>query len=232
MVHVLLVEDDVAIAKIIQYYLKQEKRYEVVWAKTAGEAMASGRFRFDIILCDILLPDVNGIDLCVSLRQWHSCPIIFISCLDDSDTIVQALERGGDDFIVKPFDNKVLVARIEANLRRMQRQVQKNRDQSISFQGFTLNVLQHMVIRGDKTYKLSDIEYRILAFFVQNPNRFYTAEEIYQAVWGNDTYGDVRTVVVHIHNLRKKVEEDSSNPRYLKSEWGQGYIFVDDRNTD
>lgn len=97
MVKVLLVEDDDTIARIIKYYLNQEAFYDVLWVKTAGEAMGASRDHFDVILLDILLPDVSGIDLCEKLRGWHSCPIIFISCLDDSNTIVNALEKGGDD---------------------------------------------------------------------------------------------------------------------------------------
>ena len=224
MIHVLLIEDDAAIAKIIQYYLKQEKCYEVTWAKNAGEAMAFGRRQFDVILSDILLPDVNGIDMCANLRKWHQCPIIFISCLDDSDTIVSALEQGGDDFIVKPFDNKVLAARIQANLRRAgKRPVEKAG--RFEFPAFSLDTQRHMVIKDGKTIKLSDIEYRILSFFIQNPGRFFTAEEIYNAVWGKDSYGDFRTVLVHIHNLRKKIEDNPAEPKYLQSEWGSGYIF-------
>ncbi|MCI8402307.1 MAG: response regulator transcription factor [Lachnospiraceae bacterium] len=227
MIHVLLIEDDAAIAKIIRYYLRQEKNYDVVWARTAGEAMACGRDQFDVVLCDILLPDVNGIELCASLRQWHSCPIIYISCLDDSDTIVRALEQGGDDFIVKPFDNKVLVARIQANLRRAGSRVQE-RNRKLEFEGFCLDLVQHTVLRDMETYKLSDIEYRILSLLIQNANRYFTAEEIYRAVWGSDHYGDVRTVLVHIHNLRKKIERIPSEPVYLKSEWGHGYLFAGD----
>ena len=99
MTEVLLVEDDSVIARIIQFYLKKEQRYEVTWAKTAGEAIGESRRHFDVILLDILLPDVNGIELCAKLREWHKCPIIFISCLDNAETIVNALEAGGDDFI-------------------------------------------------------------------------------------------------------------------------------------
>lgn len=96
------------------------------------------------------------------------------------------------------------------------------------FKGFSLDTLQHCVSREGKKIKLSDIEYRILHFFIQNPLRYFTAEEIYSAVWGKDCYGDVRTVLVHIHNLRKKIEMNPIAPDYLKSEWGNGYIFIGD----
>jgi DNA-binding response OmpR family regulator len=225
MVQVLLVEDDAMIAKIILYYLEKEKHYLVTWAKTAGEAMAFARDNYDVILLDIRLPDVNGIDLCDRLREWHNCPIIFISCLDDSDTIVRALEMGGDDYLTKPFDNKVLVARIEANLRRAHMDLQNSPQNSLSCDGFTLDARTHTLYKQDQQYSLSMMEYRVLRFFLQHPNRFYNSDELYKSVWGNDSFGDVRTVLVHIHNLRKKIEDDYSAPKYLKNVWGKGYIF-------
>lgn len=225
MIQVLLVEDDALIAKVIQYYFQQEKHYLVTWAKTAGEAIASARDDFDVILLDIRLPDVNGIDLCDRLREWHNCPIIFISCLDDSDTIVRALEMGGDDYLTKPFDNKVLVARIEANIRRAHMDSQNNPQNTLTFNEFAIDAATHTLIKQGQQNKLSIMEYRILRFFLQHPNRFYTANELYKLVWGNDSFGDVRTVLVHIHNLRKKIEDDYADPKYLKNIWGKGYIF-------
>ena len=115
---VLIVEDDKEIARIIRYYLSQDNLYEVVSAASAEEALFLARDAYDIILLDVGLPDQSGIDLCAQLRQWHDCPILFISCLDDSNTIISALQQGGDDYIVKPFDNEILHARIQANLRR------------------------------------------------------------------------------------------------------------------
>lgn len=225
MVRVLLVEDDELIAKIIRYYLGQENSYDVMWVKNAGEALYAARDAYDIILMDILLPDVNGIDLCARLREIHYCPIIFISCLDDSDTIVKALEAGGDDFIVKPFDNKVLAARIQANLRRAKHDVTTSSLNQLVCADFILDASTHAVIKGNLTIKLSLIEYRILALLMQNPNTYYTSEEIYKIIWGKDSYGDVRTVTVHMHNLRKKIEEDPTNPKHMKNEWGKGYVF-------
>ena len=102
MIKVLLVEDDTIVAKIILYYLEEEKLYEVKWAKTGGEALARARESFDVILMDVLLPDVNGIDLCEKLREYHDCPILFLSCLDDSDTIVNALQKGATIFWPSP----------------------------------------------------------------------------------------------------------------------------------
>ena len=133
MIRILLVEDDDEIARIIKYYLGQEEIYEIVRGRNADEAITLSRDWFDIILLDVMLPDENGIELCSKLREWHQCPIIFISCLDDSNTIISALEKGGDDYITKPFDNKVLSARIQANLRRVQMERQAQVKNVMSF---------------------------------------------------------------------------------------------------
>ena len=120
MIRVLLVEDDAMIREMTRVFLESQKRFEVVCAASGEEALAHAKDPFDVILLDILLPDTNGMQLCQTLRSGHHCPIIFTSCLDDVDTIVHALELGGDDFLTKPYDNKVLVARILANVRRVQ----------------------------------------------------------------------------------------------------------------
>ena len=117
MIRVLLVEDDAMIREMTRIFLESQKRFEVVCAASGEEALAHAKDPFDVILLDILLPDTNGMQLCQTLRSGHHCPIIFTSCLDDVDTIVHALELGGDDFLTKPYDNKVLVARILANVR-------------------------------------------------------------------------------------------------------------------
>lgn len=225
MIHVLMIEDDPEIARIIQYYLIQEELYEVTWAKGFQEALSLSRDSFDIILLDVMLPDGDGLSLCTQLRMWHQCPIIFVSCLDDSSTIVSALNSGGDDYIVKPFDNRILSARIQANIRRV-RMDQNTIDQNIlSCSGFSLNAEKHELIKGDKHELLLPMEFRLLSFFMQNPLKPYKPSELYRLIWGKSSYGDHRTVVVHIHALRKKIENNPSSPLYLKSIWGKGYLF-------
>lgn len=225
MIQVLLVEDDDLIAKIIIHYLNQAKDYEVTRAKDAGEALFFARNPFDIILLDVLLPDADGLTLCERLCQWHSCPILFISCVDDSDTIVKALEAGGDDYLTKPFDNKVLLARIQANLRRAKKAVQPPAENKLRARNFTLDPLARRIEKAGSVCPLAAIEYQLLSFLMQNPRQFFTADELYRKVWGSDSYGDVRTVLVHIHNLRKKIEENPKEPLYLRNLPGRGYYF-------
>lgn len=177
---------------------------------------------------DILLPDTNGVDLCQRLRSWHHCPIIFTSCLDDTDTIVHALEMGGDDFLAKPYNNKILLARIMANIRRVQMDGAEPSVNGYHCSAFTLDANSHSVEKDGRSVHLADMEYRILTLFVRYPNTFFTANELYQKIWGKESLGDVRTVQVHIHNLRSKIEPDPAKPVYLKNVWGKGYVFQPD----
>ena len=220
-----IMEDDPVIRDTTRYFLQSQQNFEVVCAETGGDALSHAREKFDVILMDILLPDTNGVDLCQRLRSWHHCPIIFTSCLDDVDTIVHALELGGDDFLTKPYDNKVLVARILANVRRVQMDAAEPSLRGYTCPAFRLDADNRSVHCRGEDIHLADMEYRILSLFVRNPNTFFTANELYQKIWGKDSLGDVRTVQVHIHNLRSKIEPDPAKPVYLCNVWGKGYVF-------
>ncbi len=226
MIKLLLVEDDQSIAKILLYYLEQTGEYQVVYTKNGGEAISAARNQFDVILMDIMLPDINGVELCRSLRTWQNCPILFITCIEDDDILVEALEAGGDDYLVKPFDNKVLHARIKATLRRAGAAQQPDKPQDIwDYPGFRVDARRQALVKNGKTYRLGNMEYRVLLHFLLCPRQYFSASELYSLIWEKPSYGDVRTVQVHIHNLRRKLEDDPSSPRYLCSEWGKGYYF-------
>ncbi len=189
MIRVLMVEDDPVIRDTTRYFLQSQQNFEVVCAETGGDALSHAREKFDVILMDILLPDTNGVDLCQRLRSWHHCPIIFTSCLDDTDTVVRALEMGGDDFLTKPYHNKVLVARIMANIRRVQMDAAEPNVNGYHCAAFTLDANRHSVEHDGQSIHLADMEYRILSLFVRYPNTFFTANELYQKIWGKDSLG-------------------------------------------
>lgn len=226
MIRVLMVEDDPVIRDTTRYFLESQNNFAVVCAATGGEALDHAREHFDVILMDILLPDTNGVDLCQRLRAWYRCPVIFTSCLDDTETIVRALELGGDDFVPKPYNHKILLARIMANVRRVQMDAAEPSLNGYRCAAFALDSDSHSIRVGDRTVHLADMEYRILSLFVRFPNTFFTANELYRRIWGRDSLGDVRTVQVHIHNLRGKIEPDPAHPVYLKNVWGKGYVFA------
>lgn len=177
-----------------------------------------------IILLDIMLPDLDGVSLCEKLRKITFCPIIFISCLSDDETIIRALNMGGDDYLVKPFQAPVLLARIEANLRRC---AMSRSESSAAFHAgsLCLNPALQTVTKDERPIALSPTEYELLRFFMQNPGRFIRFDELYNAVWQRPSMGDLRTLFVHIAHLRQKIEDDPSHPNYIRTHMRDGYIF-------
>ena len=231
---VVLVEDQYVARQLFGLYLKDSEKYEIVRTLESASGIAEilRNVPVDLILMDILLPDTNGMDLCQRLRSWHHCPIIFTSCLDDTDTVVRALELGGDDFLTKPYNHKVLLARIMANIRRVQMDAAEPSVSGYHCAAFTLDSNSHCVEKDGRSIHLADMEYRILTLFIRHPNTFFTANELYRKIWGKESLGDVRTVQVHIHNLRSKIEPDPAKPVYLKNVWGKGYIFRPEGETE
>ncbi len=219
---ILLVEDDASVADIIRGYVLSDERYAVEWAQNAQQALQIARGGCDLILLDIMLPDVDGLALCASFRQTLFCPILFVSSLDDERTIVRALQLGGDDYIVKPFKAAVLLAKIEANLRRLRNSFAAAVEEKGAL---ALDENTHTLKKLGGVVYLSPTEFYIMQFFMRNPRRTLELEEIFRAIWQQPSYGDVRTVPVHIRNLRKKIEDDPDNPRYIKTIKRIGYWF-------
>ena len=174
-----------------------------------------------MILMDILLPDTNGVDLCQRLRSWHHCPIIFTSCLDDTETIVRALELGGDDFVSKPYDNKILLARIMANIRRVQMDAAEPSANGYHCAAFSLDANSHCVQKGAASIHLADMEYRILNLFVRHPNAF-TANQLYAKIWGKRTAWGMCARCRSISTISgARSSRTPQKPVYLKNVWGK-----------
>lgn len=225
MIRVLLVEDDLEISKILCGYLQQTEEYAVTAVADAESAKELGRGQWDVILMDVMLPDGSGIHLCEELRPEQKCPILFISCIDDDSVITEALAYGGDDYIVKPFSNAILNARIKANLRRVQMDQERKPKGSVLCGAFVLDEESMTVQVNGQTKKLGGMELRILAFFMEHPNQYFTSAELYKKLWGKPSLGDTRTVLVHIYNLRRKIEKDPAHPRIIRNVPGRGYTF-------
>lgn len=228
MKRILLVEDDEQVGQVILYYLSQRHDYQIDWAKEAKEALRIAKGPVDLILLDICLPDQDGVSLCAKLRETIYCPIIFISCLDDEDTIVRALETGGDDYITKPFSAKILETRIEANLRRVRLEHEEHIDsplQRIDFSDFSLNCANHTLECGGAVHHLAPIEFSILLYFIRNANRIISPDELYENIWGAPCFGDLRTVVTHVYNLRKLIDIGTGEQKHIVNVRGHGYCF-------
>ncbi len=225
---VLLVEDDLENCDILLHYLNKIGDYHTVVAHNAEEAYAAvKRQNFDLILLDIMLPGVDGIDICVQLRKTLYCPIIFISCLDDEETIVRAMRMGGDDYLTKPFRYPVLQAHMEAVLRRMHSVVPRQ-TQNLTFGPYELSVTEHILLRGEEKIYLSPTEFQLLVYFLNHQGTTLGFEEIYQYIWKKPSYGDLRTVFSHVRNLRKKIEKNPSAPEYIITVPRVGYQFRSD----
>lgn len=222
--HILLVEDDEEICEILQFYILKDAQYTITIVHTAEQALSLIKMRpFDLALVDIMLPGMDGIDFCARLRAHSWCPVIFISCINDDETIIRALKMGGDDYLIKPFQAPVLMARIDANLRRarmLHREIPGMQSRDL-----TINPDTRSVTKKGLPLSLSPTEYELLYYLMSHPDQFISFDELYQAVWQRPSLGDVRALFVHISHLRQKIEDDPSEPRYIRTHMRGGYIF-------
>ena len=225
MYRILLVEDDQDLSAIAFLNLTHAG-HQVDTAFTCAEAeQYLQQSEYDLILLDIMLPDRSGDDLCRSIRRECDCPIIFMSCLEDSDTIVGALRSGGDDYMVKPVRYPELLARADAVIRRSQNNRAQKNPTLRTFRSFTMDTLHHRLLRNDEEVDLSSIEYALLLYMVDHPDTLLLYQDLYEQVWSSDSLGDIRTVMVHISNLRKKLDPERRG--IISTVRGAGYIFSD-----
>ena len=230
MKRVLVVEDDADLALITALNLIK-RGYQVDQAYTCKQArQLLSENTYQVILLDVALPDMQGTELCSVIRAESSAPIIFMSCLSDSDVIITALNNGGDDYMIKPVDYDVLAVRIEAIMRRVRpAESSELREEKVEtvrqFRSFRVDTIHRRVIRGEEEVDLSAIEYSLLAYMMDHPDVLLLYQDLYKQVWGNDSLGDTRTVMVHISNLRKKLDPDKVG--IIATVRGAGYIFSD-----
>ncbi|MDQ0428942.1 two-component system alkaline phosphatase synthesis response regulator PhoP [Planomicrobium stackebrandtii] len=224
---VLIVEDDEGIRELMRLFLLK-KGYGVLQAEDGLRALALlEKEKPDIILLDVEMPGMNGLEVCEKIRLKTTLPILFVSYRKELVYKIQGLEAGGDDYITKPFDFNELEARIRAILRR---NGWKSGEQD------QLNILKyddlHIHVDACELYvagvpvKLYHKEFQLLLLLAQTPNRVWTAEQLYDQIWGYYSEGDVGTVKVHISNLRRKIEKDPANPQFIQTVRGFGYKFI------
>ncbi len=225
--NILVVDDDTDIIEIISLYLVSSG-YTVYTANKGKKALEIiENTHLDLIILDIMLPDFDGTRLCEEIRKVLYCPIIFISCVDEEEYILRALKLGGDDYITKPFNSKELIARVEANLRRIQydRKLPQKSTKKIILNDLVIDDENHVIVIDNKDIYLSPIEFSILKYMINNPSRVLTYTELYENVWNQKSIGDTRTVMVHVSNLRKKLQSSANSPKYIKTIKKMGYKF-------
>ena len=221
---ILVVDDDAYISDALKMYLTKEG-YEVGVAFDGGEALAAFKsFEPDLVLLDIMMPKKDGWQVCREIREMSSKPVIMITAKGEVFDKVLGLERGADDFIVKPFDMKEVSARIKAVLRRSHTRDNLDEGETIKLDGLEISQLKYELKLGGKPVDIPPKELELLYFLVSNYNRVFTRDQLLDKVWGFDYLGDSRTVDVHVKRLREKLE-GVSDKWLLKTVWGVGYKF-------
>ena len=225
MSHILLVEDDQDLSIITHANLTYagHKVDDAFTCAQAEELLSENQY--DLILLDIMLPDRSGDELCRTIRKDCDCPIIFMSCLEDSETIVGALRSGGDDYMVKPVRYPELLARVEAVIRRSGQRQEEPQNSVRAFKSFSVDTSHRSILREGERIDLSSIEYGLLRYMMDHPDTLLLYQDLYHNVWETDSLGDFRTVMVHISNLRKKLDPDHQG--IIETVRGAGYIFSD-----
>lgn len=220
---ILVVEDEKPIRSFIITNLKRNE-FEVLEAEKGNEALRLIKLeKPDLVLLDIGLPDVDGFQVCKEIScAYPSISIIILTALGQDLNKVRGLELGADDYIIKPFNPLELVARIKAILRRTNKQGQKN---MIQAGPFVVDLESQSIYKNDVLLEFTPREFCLMKVFTNNINKALTRDEILNIVWGEDFVGDPKTVDVHIRRLREKIEDDPSNPKYIETLWGRGYLW-------
>lgn len=225
MERLLVVDDERPIAEILQFNLERAG-YQVSVAFNGSEALA--RFEEEqphLVILDIMLPQMDGWEVCQAIRRKSSVPILMLTARDGEQEKVQGLELGADDYVVKPFSPREIVARVRALLRRSQGTTEILRDGSIEQGELRIEMSTHEVFKRGKKLDLTVREYELLLYLMLRPGQVFTRETLLEEVWGYEYYGDIRTVDVTVRRLREKIEDEPSNPQYLVTRRGVGYLL-------
>lgn len=223
MLKILLVDDDPNIRQLVNLYLQKEC-FEVTMAERGDEALKLFKTSPpNLMLLDIMLPGMDGWQVCREVRKISNIPIIMLTAKDETFDKVLGLELGADDYVVKPFDMKELVARIKAVSRRFQ--AADAPDKELVFPGLTISINQYTVMYMGKELEMPPKELELLYFLASHPGMVFTREQLLEQVWGYDYFGDSRTVDVHVKRLREKLTEGEKLGWMIKTVWGVGYKF-------
>ncbi len=219
---ILIVDDENDIAELISDILEDEG-YSTTIKNSGNDAIAEIKENdYDLILLDVMMPDISGTEVCANIRNHTSSPIIFVTAKTALSSKLVGFEVGADDYITKPFVNEELVARVKAHLRREERIEKKNNNNVIEIGEIKLNKESFEVYKNGNLITLSTKEFELLSYLMENAGIVLSKEQIYQSVWKNN-YGDIGTVAVNIKSLRNKLDTEE---KYIKTIWGMGYKFV------
>lgn len=225
---ILIVDDEQDIRNIVSIYLENND-FETVQAESSYKALEIiDEEKIDLAILDVMMPDMDGITLCIKIREKTNMPVIMLSAKDQDMDKVMGLTCGADDYIAKPFNPIELLARVRAQLRRFNElnPVQIN-SEIFKYDDFILNLSTHKLMKKDEEIRLTPTEFKILKLLWINKGIVFSTEKIFERIWGEEEFEVDNTVMVHIRNLRDKIEDDNKHPKYIKTVWGVGYKFGD-----
>lgn len=224
---VLIIEDEVAIADLEKDYLELSG-FEVE-IENSGDVGLNRALKeeFDMFILDLMLPGVDGFEICKKIREIKNTPILMVSAKKDDIDKIRGLGLGADDYITKPFSPSELVARVKAHLARYERLIGSSLQENdiIEIRGIKIDKTARRVWVNEEEKPFTTKEFDLLTFLAENPNRVFTKEELFREIWDMDSIGDIATVTVHIKKIREKIEFDTAKPQYIETIWGIGYRF-------
>ena len=224
---ILIIEDEVAIAELEKDYLElSDFQVEIESQGDMGLARALGE-EFDLFILDLMLPGLDGFEICKKIREVKNTPILMVSAKKEDIDKIRGLGIGADDYITKPFSPSELVARVKAHLARYERLIGSSQAENtmIEIRGIKIEKTARRVWVNDEEKPFTSKEFDLLTFLAENPNRVFTKEDLFREIWEMESVGDIATVTVHIKKIREKIELNSSKPQYIETIWGVGYRF-------
>ena len=224
---ILIVEDEEAIADLEKDYLELSG-FEVEIANRGDEGLKRALDEeFDLFILDLMLPEVDGFEICRQIRSVKNTPIIMVSAKKEDIDKIRGLGLGADDYMTKPFSPSELVARVKAHLTRYERLIGSGtpENDTIEIRGLKIDKTARRVWVNDEEKSFTTKEFDLLAFLAENPNRVFTKDELFREIWDMESIGDIATVTVHIKKIREKIEFNTAKPQYIETIWGVGYRF-------
>lgn len=227
MSRILIIEDEEAIADLEKDYLELSD-FEVEIRNNGDDGLEAGlNGDYDLIVLDLMLPGIDGFEICKEIREKKNIPIIMVSAKKEDIDKIRGLGLGADDYITKPFSPSELVARVKAHLARYERLTSSQAEQNdiIEIRGIKIDKTARRVWIDGEEKAFTGKEFDLLTFLAEHPNHVYSKDELFREIWDMDSIGDIATVTVHIKKIREKIEYDSANPQYIETIWGVGYRF-------
>ena len=224
---ILIVEDEESIAELEKDYLEINGFEVVIETEGTSALKRTDEEEFDMFILDLMLPGIDGFEICKNIREKSDKPVLMVSAKKDDIDKIRGLGLGADDYVTKPFSPSELVARVNAHMARYERLIGRKEELNdiIEIRGVKIDKTARRVYVNDEEKMLTTKEFDLLTFLAAHPNHVYTKEELFKEIWDMESIGDIATVTVHIKKIREKIEVDTSKPQYIETIWGVGYRF-------